>query len=160
MFPDHTNHTAGCRGLRRFGRAAAPAFTLLEALIAMGVLGVVVLAVVSSVNTAHALSYEGQQRILAAMAADDLMLELMTLPYNELSERDGMTQPPGEMVTLDGQSYPKTFGAIGRSVSVTETELTEPGLHATLRGLRVVVTVFAETGVLAELETFVREPAP
>src|SRR5690606_30204324 len=135
------------------------AFTLLESLIATTLIGVIVIAVISSVTTAQQMAFEGQKLILASMAADDLLLEIATLPYEEIEEKDGFTQAPGAMVSLDGQKSPPTFWAIGRTVSVVEESLTEPNLGVSVNGLRITVYAHDEHRNLAVLETFIAEPA-
>ncbi len=122
-------------------------------------LGIIVLAVISAITSAQRLSFEGQKRILAAMTADDLMLELVTLPYSELLSKDGLTQSPGSLVTLDGQAYPDSFWALGRTVSVVEATMEYPDLEVTVRGLRVTVTTYDAMSNLLSIETFVPEPA-
>ena len=97
------------RGARRLG-----GFTLLESLMAAALMSMVVLAVASGITTAQQVSYEGQKRILASMVADDLMLELSTVPYLFMQDYNGLSQSLGEMESLDGQVYPKTFRALGR----------------------------------------------
>lgn len=134
-------------------------FTLIEALVASTVLGVVVLAVLSSVSAAHTMSFEGQKRVLAAMAADDLLLELSTLEYADLLLRDGTEQSVGAMSTLDGEAYPDTFWAIGRSVTVVETTVQEEALGVSIRGALVTVTAQDENAVLVTLQAFIPEPA-
>lgn len=143
------------------GRAGAIAggFTLLESLIAASLLVMVVLAVITGVTTAQQVSFEGQKRILGAMAADDLMGELVTLPYADLKDRDGWKQAPGAMTTLDGQAYPTTNWAVGRSVSVQEEIKTEPALGVSIKGLRVIVTAQDADQDLLSIEMFVPEPA-
>lgn len=127
-------------------------------MVASALLGLVVMAVISAVSTAQQLSFEGQKRILAAMAADDLMSELVTLPYAELRAKDALREAPGTMKTLDGTPYPPTFWALGRIVSVREQLITDTGLGVTVRGLRVVVSADDEFATLATVETFIPEP--
>ncbi|HBS28985.1 MAG TPA: hypothetical protein DEB06_05945 [Phycisphaerales bacterium] len=150
----------GDRPARPALRRRPGGFTLVEALVAATVLGVVVLAVLSSVSTAHTMSFEGQKRVLAAMAADDLLLELSTLEYADLAARDGFEQPVGEMATLDGEAYPETFWSIGRSVSVEAQSVSEPALGVTVTGVLVTVTASDERGPLVSLAAFIPEPAP
>lgn len=140
--------------------AARRAFTLLESLFAATVLGVVVIAVISAISSAQRISFEGQKRLLAAMAADDLMIELATLPYNTLKTKNGLTQDPGEMQSLDGEAYPDSFWSVGRTVSVTETVVTQRDLDVNIKGLQVVVTALDDSADLVRLEMFVPEPAP
>lgn len=122
---------------------------------AVTILGVVVLAVFAAVSATQKVSFEGQKRLLAAMAADDLMIEFTTLTYNELRGKNGMTQAVGEMQSLDGTPYPNTFWAIGRNVSVTETMIKAQDVN--VRGLQIVVTTVDQSADLVRLEMFVPE---
>lgn len=140
-------------------RAATGGFSLLEALMAATVLGVTVLAVISAAVSAQNISFDGQKRILGAIAADDYMVELMTLDYEALQLRHGTVQAPGAMMTVDGVAYPDSFWAIGRTVDVTEETVGEPELGVVVRGLRVVVRCVDDSAELSRLEMFVPEPA-
>ncbi len=135
------------------------AFTLLESLVAASLIGVVVLAVVSGISAAHTVSFDGQKRILASMAADDLMLELGSLDYGVIWSYDGFDQPPGTMQSLDGEGYPFTFNALGRSVIVREVDVVEPEIGAIVRGMEITVTVRDATVDLLTVQTFISEPA-
>lgn len=135
------------------------AFSLIEALVASTLLGVVVLAVISAVTTSQQMAFEGEKQLLAAMAADDLMAELVVLPYEDLRARNGLVQPVGSMETLAGAPYPSPHWALGREATVTEVMITEPDLGVQVRGLRVVVAARDGFRVLATVESFVPEPA-
>lgn len=141
------------------GSGGRGGFTLLESLVATTLIGVIVIAVISAVMTAQKLSFEGQKLILASMAADDLMLELVTLPYNELQGKDGLIQAPGSIMALDGGVYPSTYWAIGRAVTVKNKTITDPILGVMISGLEVIVVAQDEFRPLATLQTFVPEPA-
>lgn len=134
------------------------AFTLLEALMGVTVLSIVVIAVVAAITASQRVAFEGQKRILAAMAADDMMSELLTLSYDDIRAKDGTVQPIGEMTTLDSQQYPETFWALGRSISVQNTTLYEETLDVSVDGITVTVTVLDEGAMLAQAEIFVPEP--
>lgn len=129
-------------------------------MVASALLGIVVLAVISSVAASQQTSFEGRKQILAAMAADDLMLELVTLPYEDLRLQDGFSQPAGSMATLSGAAYSDAAWALSREVGVVEQTLSDPGLGVAVKGLRVNVAVSDEHRVLASIETFIPEPAP
>jgi len=135
-------------------------FTLLESLVAATLIGVITLAVVSGISAAQRVSFEGQKRILAAMAADDLLLELATVPYSSLLSYDGLTQAPGTMQSISGEAYPGSFWAIGRSVSVRSTDAYEPLLNVVVRGMTVEVTVSDDGADLLMVRTFRPEPTP
>lgn len=144
------------RGPRRF----AGGFTLLEALFASTILSMVVLAVVGAMSASQMQSFEGQKSILASIAADNHLSELVTLPYEDLRARDGEREEVGELITVDGAGYPETFWPLGREVAVEEQVLLVEELSVEITGLNVTVTVFDDARTLAEIETFVPEPAP
>jgi len=132
--------------------------TLLESLIATTILSVVVLAVAAALNASQKLAFEGRQRVMGVNAADDLMIELMTVPYAQIKNYHGLDQAPGEMLTIDGESYPASYAVIGRSVEVVSENITEPGLGITVAG--VMITVRSDDGkhTLAEISAFRPEP--
>lgn len=141
-------------------RAAAsrPGLTMLESLIATVILGVIVLAVAAALNASQKLAYEGQQRVLGVGVVDDMMIELMTVEYDDLPSWNGTRQEVGEMETMDGVPYTPAYASIGRTVTVLPEHVTEPGLGVTVAGL--MVTVSADDGghTLAEVSMFVPEP--
>lgn len=135
------------------------AYTLLEALFASTILSIVVLAVISAMSAAQMHSFEGQKTILAAIAANNHLSELVTLDYADLRARDGQAEAVGGLVTVDGVTYPDPFWALGRSILVEETVQEIEELSTEITGLRVVVTVHDDARDLASIETFVPEPA-
>lgn len=135
------------------------AFTLLESLIASAVLAIVVLAVGASVTAAQRTTMMGRDAVLAAMAADDLLSELVGVDYIGLDAYDGLVQPVGGMQTLQGEDYPRDYTGLGRSIIVQEITVTEPEIGVVVLGKRLVVACFDNSRVIAELETFVPEPA-
>ena len=147
------------RGDNRNTKTVRRGFSLLENLMAAAVLGIIVLAVGLAVQAAQKASLEGQKTVLGAMAADDMMSALRALEYAQLPIYDGVVQDVGEMQTLDGDDYPETYWALGRSVMVENTKYSEGGLGAEINGRRIVVAAFDENRVLVELECFVPEPA-
>jgi len=134
------------------------AFTLLEALVASVILGASVLAVISAMSTAQKLAMEGQKRVLAAMAANDLLIELSTLEYGALRTHPPINHGVGHMESLDGTGYPASFWAIGRSMTATETTITDAASGSVIRGTRVVVDVVDEDKTLCSIEAFFAEP--
>lgn len=134
-------------------------FTLLEGLVASAVLAIVVLAVGAAVSTGRQVSVEGQKVVLGAMAADDLLAELSTQPYDTLLGYDGYEQEEGSLETLDGEAYPVSYWNLGRSVEAVEETITLSGVGVNVLGVTLTVTSFDEHRVLASLETFIPEPA-
>jgi hypothetical protein len=146
------------RPSRRTRRVAGRGYTLLEALFASTILSMVVLAVVSALSASQMQSFEGQKSILAAIAADNLLSELITLPYEDIRARDGQREDIGELVTVDGVEYPRTFWPLGREVTAEEEIRLVEDLSVEIVGLRVEVRVFDDARTLATIETFVPEP--
>lgn len=142
----------------RRGPRAGGGYTLLEALFASTILSMVVLAVVSAMSASHMQSFEGQKSILSAIAADNLLSEVITLDYEDIRARDGQREEIGELVTVDGVAYPSPFWALGREMTVEEEIRLVEDLSVEITGLRVEVRVFDEARTLAQIETFVPEP--
>lgn len=142
------------------GRRRRRGFTLLEALIASVVLATIVLAVGSSLSAARQHSLEAEKLILATICADDLLSELASLPYDELVLVSDIDESEGSMTTLDGAAYPNSFWQIGRSARVREDVVADAALNIAVRGRRITVTAYDEHRVLAQVETFIPEPAP
>lgn len=151
-------HPTTKKAHRRKTHPSRRGLTLLESLIATTILSVIVLAVAAALNASQKLAYEGRLRVLGVNAADDLMVELMTLSYEQLAGYNGLNQPPGEMASIDGESYPASYQGVGRTASVVPEHITEPGLGITVAGLTVTVRATDGQYTLAELTVFRPEP--
>lgn len=138
--------------------AGRRAFTLLEALVASVILGASVIAVVSAMSTAQKLAFEGQKRVLGAMAANDLLIELSTLDYSVLRAHAPINHTMGQMLTTDGAKYPESFWAVGRSATFEETKFRDSKSDAIIRGVKVLVTCRDEDKSLCTIEAFFTEP--
>ncbi len=134
-------------------------FSLLEALFAAVVLGISVMAVISAITTAQQISFDGQKRVLAAIAADDYMIELATIPYTLLPFHDNTFHAIGQMTTLDATPYPNAFWPLSRSVTVTNATVEDDVFLTTIYGLQVVVTCDDEFHEYARVEMFIPDPA-
>ncbi|MEO1128792.1 MAG: prepilin-type N-terminal cleavage/methylation domain-containing protein [Planctomycetota bacterium] len=144
--------------MRRRGRHNQTGFTLLEALLASVLLGAVMMAIASAMSASNKAAFEGQKRILAGLAAGDLMGEIATLPYDDARALDGTVQDVGEMQTLDGVNYPALYWSIGRTVSVATDSITDETLGVTIDGITITVTANDASAELARVELFVAEP--
>lgn len=133
-------------------------FTLLEALVASVILGASVIAVVSAMSTAQKLAFEGQKRVLGAMAANDLLIELATLEYSVLKTHAPISHGVGQMESLDGTDYPASFWALGRTMTVEQTKITDTKSGAVVQGMKVVVSAIDEDKTLCAIEAFFAEP--
>ena len=148
-----------CRHLSRPRDRRAGGFSLLESLIATTILGMLGLALASAMSTAQKLSFEGQQRLLASIAADDMLSELSTIEYASLDTYDGRSEPTGLMTTLDGAAYPDSFWSIGRNVTVAPETIYEETLEISIDGKMITVTTTDGEADLASYQLFVPEPA-
>jgi Tfp pilus assembly protein PilV len=133
-------------------------FTLLEALFASVVLAISVMAVISAITAAQQTSFDGQKRVLAAIAANDYMIELATLPYNQLVFEDNTFHAIGTMTTIDGTDYPNAFWPLSRSVTVTDTIIEDEVFLTQIQGLQLVVTCDDQFHEYARIELFVPDP--
>lgn len=153
------------RGSRQLVRSGGPirhrrrGFTLLEALVASVILGASVLAVISAMSTAQTLALEGQKRVLGAMACNDLLIELSTMPYAEIKSKQGLSEGVGAMTSLDGFAYPDSYWAVGRTLTLTAHSVTDAKSGAVINGMKAVVSAVDEDITLCAVEAFFPEPA-
>jgi len=105
------------------------------------------------------LALEGQKRVLGAMACNDLLIEAATIPYASLRTHPGLSQGVGLMQTLDGAPYPDSFWAVGRTMTVAETTITDSKSGAVIKGVKVTVSAVDEESALCSIEAFFAEPA-
>lgn len=134
------------------------AFTLLEALVASVVLALVVLAVGAAVSAGQVSTLKGTSTILASMAADDLMNELASLPYDQLVSYDGFTQQAGAITSLQGTPYPQSYYSISRSAEVFVQIIQDAETGARVRGTTIRVVAAADAQSIITIETFIAEP--
>lgn len=146
------------QGVVRSGVRAG--FTLLESMVAVVLLGTIMLAVVAALSASQKVAFEGQKRILAAIACDDLMSELATLSYDDLKLKDGTVEPVGEMQTLDGSPYPSSFWTIGRTTTVEPMTMTDSDSGASVEGVLVTVAGMDDAITLIQVQLFVPDPNP
>jgi type II secretory pathway pseudopilin PulG len=140
-------------------RAAARAFTLIEALMASAILMGIVTAVTAAIIAGQQNALEAQERIAGTLAAEALLGALLAEDYDTLATWHNYREEPGEMVDAEGQPLPPVFGTVGRQVTVTSTFQTidPPGIN--IAGRTVRVRAFDVDGrVLADLTRYVAEP--
>ncbi|MCA9309920.1 MAG: prepilin-type N-terminal cleavage/methylation domain-containing protein [Phycisphaerales bacterium] len=147
-FPGHRCRCGGRRG-----------FSLIESLIATTVLGVITLALASAMATAQKMSFEGQKRMLAAIAASDLVAEFTSLPYDQLAVHDGRSEGVGKLLTLDGHAYPESFWTLGRTTTIEPETIWEETLEISIDGMMITVDTHDSEASLAVMQLFIPEPA-
>ena len=127
---------------------------------ASAVLGLIMLAVATSIGTAQQMAFESQKRLLASIAADDMVAEIATLHYDDLPALNGRSDSVGAMRTLDNEQYPDIFWPLGRRVDVRSETVKDEARGASIDGLMVSVTCFDEWTDLVSYELFVADPDP
>jgi hypothetical protein len=139
--------------------------SVVETLIAMAVLGLVVSAITESVVTGQMHMHAGLHAQRANMLLQDLMEQVVALPYDDPNDDDTVSAigpEPSELDVLDfdnaddyhgysesvadsvdpsGAAYPDEFNTFSRSVDAAYDDLTVTGLTGTVPGLTVTVTV-------------------
>ncbi len=133
-------------------------FSLIEALIALAILALVFTSIASAIGAGTATAGETRNRVLATLAADELLAEVMSSPRMDLLQWDGFEEIPGEGRAPDGRLEPARKD-LSRRVTVTaETRMLEP-VGIEISGLLVVIEVSgSDDRLLSRLERFV--PAP
>ncbi len=172
MIHDTSNTaTAGVRASHRAG------MTVVESMIAVMILSMTTLAVTYAVVAGHAHVANGEDNIRATHLCQDLMEEVLSLPYNDpqgatgmgpdsgetgrslydnIDDYHGHSESAGNLTDPLGQSYPSGYAGFTRSATVATTTRVFPGL-ATLDGVNITVTV-QSGGQQWELLRFVAEP--
>lgn len=134
-------------------------FTLLEALFGCVILSVSMLALGVAVSAGQRASIDSQKAVLGAMAVDDMLAELETVPYEDLAGYHGYSQAVGAIESIDGDPYPASFWCVGRRVAAVQQDIEVPSLGVKVRGTTVIATAFDETRDVAVAEVFIPEPA-
>ncbi len=157
------------------------ALTIVEAMMGMAVLSVGVLAVNYAVVAGQSLSHTGDDAMRAVDLAQDLMEEILALPYHDPGGISALGPEVGETVrsdfdnTDDFHGYSESAGAItdfagnlydnqgqvfSRTVSMTTTTESVSDLAAAIVGLTVTVTVTDSSGRSWSITRFTSESAP
>lgn len=126
---------------------------------ATGILSVIVMSVTSAVTAGQQHAYEAQQRIAAALAAEDLLARISMLPYDSLPLWHNYTEAVGGMDDAEGNPMPATFDSLGRDVRVTTALTNLAGLGVKVRARTIRVRCFDRSGrFLATANAYVTEP--
>ncbi|MCH2145687.1 MAG: prepilin-type N-terminal cleavage/methylation domain-containing protein [Phycisphaerales bacterium] len=145
------------RGRSRHHRARG--FSLVEALIALAILTMVFTAIASAIGAGTASAGEARTRVVATLAADELLAEILATDWDRLGDWDGHSEASGDAVAPDGRSEPARRGMARHVLVHDETRLLEPsGIE--VPGRTVVVEVRDRDGrVLSRLERFMADPS-
>jgi hypothetical protein len=123
-------------------------FTLMESLIASAILFAGVLAVISAIMAGQRKAFEAERQVMATLAAEELMGEIIADEYLDLAATWGGLKPAG-----DFQAW----------VAVGEVEEDLPDLGVLVTGQEVTVKVFPsmmDSRIIVELHHFIPAPPP
>lgn len=132
---------------------------LLEVMIAVGLLTFAVAAITSAIVAGQQQSLEARTTIVASVAAESLLSKLSQEPWETIDSWHGYTEDVGSIVDPTGIPIGGDWNAIGRRVSIAETDVFIEPLQVYIVGRTVTVTTFAKDGrELASLQRFIPEP--
>lgn len=132
---------------------------LLEVMIAVGLLTFAVAAITSAIVTGQQQSLEARTTIVASIAAESLLSQLSQEPWETIDSWHGYTEDAGSIADPTGIPIGGDWNAIGRRVSIAETDVFIEPLQVYIVGRTVTVTTFAKDGrELASLQRFIPEP--
>ena len=155
---------------RRYG------LTLIECVVAMTILPLAVTAIALAITSGQAQALEAMNRTRAAMVAEDLMEEVLALPYNDpdgasnlgpeagesnrtkfdnADDFHGYTESAGNLIDATGASYPTPIQRFDRSVTCANTSITVTGLGNPIAGLEVTVTVSFSGNPVCTVKRFI-----
>ena len=154
--------------------------SLVESMVALAVVGVAVLAVVNTIVAGQKQAHEGVLGMRAARLAEELMEEVLALPYDDpegdtafgpdngeaaradfdnIDDFHGFTESAGALADFSAASYDDAYQGFSRAVTVTASTQNVPGFAETIDGLLVTVTVTDDRGQNWTVVRFVPEPA-
>ena len=128
-------------------------------MIAVGLLTFAVVAISSAIVAGQQQSLEARRTIVASVAAESLLSQLSQEPWETIDSWHGYSEEVGTIVDPTGLPIGGDWDAIGRRVSIVETDMFIESLQVYIVGRTVTVTAFAEDGRdLSSLQRFIPEP--
>ena len=132
---------------------------LLEVMIAVGLLSFAVASMSSAIVAGQHQSVAARKVIVASVAAESLLSQLSQEPWETIDSWHGYTEEIGTIVDPTGMPLGGDWNAIGRRVSIAETDMYIDSLQIYIIGRTVTVTVFSEDiQELASANRFIPEP--
>lgn len=146
------------RRVRRRRKAIHPGFSLIEALIALAILALVFTAIASAIGAGTASAGETRTRVVATLAADELLAEVLASDWDDLPDWHGFSEPLGSGRAPDGRPEPARKN-LARSVEVFELTRTLQPVGIEVAGRSVLIEIRDENErVLCTLERFIPDP--
>lgn len=163
----------------RGGKRSSRGFTLAEVLIASAILSFVTIVVVQAVTAGQASTLDALKRARADTLAEVLLEEILSKPYadpdeagaigpegdeasrsafDNVDDYHGYSETAGALADAAGSTYPTSYQAFDRSVSVVAMTNNVADLGGDHTGVQVTVTVTEPAGRTWVVERFVPEP--
>ena len=155
--------------------------TLVESMMALAVLSFAVLAVNFAVVAGQTHARAGDSSIRAIELAQDLLEEILALPYDDpdgastlgpeaaetsrlsfdnADDFHGYSESPGSITDFTGNAYPGDAQAFTRSVAIATSNEFVTDLSTAIAGLTVTITVMDDQGRSWAITHYIPEAAP
>jgi len=132
---------------------------LLEVMIAVGLLTFAVTAITSAIVAGQQHSIEAREKIVAAVAVESLMSQLLQEPWESMNSWNGYTEEVGSITDPTGAILEGDWSQIGRRVSILDSEILVESLEVFIIGRTIEISAFTENGrILSTVERFIPEP--
>jgi Tfp pilus assembly protein PilV len=132
---------------------------LLEVMIAVGLLSFAVASISTAIVAGQHQSLDARKAIVASVAAESLLSQLSQEPWETIDSWHGYTEEIGTIVDPTGMPLGGDWDAIGRRVSIAETDMYVDSLQIYVIGRTVTVTAFTkDTNELTSVNRFIPEP--
>mgnify|MGYP001268293972 CR=1 FL=1 len=132
---------------------------LLEVMIAIGILSFSFASISSAIVAGQSQSLEARKTIIASVAAESLISQISREPWETIDSWHGYIEDVGSIADPTGVPIGGDWDAIGRMVSIVETDMFIEPLQVYIMGRTVTVTAFTINGQsLTSVQRFIPEP--
>ena len=139
-------------------RQVSKGFSLLEAVIAMVILAMTFTTIASAIGAGSGSARETRDQVMATLAAEELLAELLCEPWDDLLEWNGYRESPGDSRAPDGKIEQDRAGLLRVVEVMDETRHLEPiGIDIEGRVIRIHVEDRSSRTIIS-LERFIPTP--
>jgi Tfp pilus assembly protein PilV len=132
---------------------------LLEVMIAVGILTFSFATISSAIVAGQSQSLEARKTIIASVAAESLLSQISREPWETIDSWHDFREEVGTITDPTGILIGGDWDAVGRMVSIAETDMFIESLRVYIMGRTVTVTVFTkDEQSLISVERFIPEP--
>jgi Tfp pilus assembly protein PilV len=132
---------------------------LLEVMIAVGILTFSFATISSAIVAGQSQSLEARKTIIASVAAESLLSQISRESWETIDSWHDFREEVGTITDPTGILIGGDWDAVGRMVSIAETDMFIESLRVYIMGRTVTVTVFTkDEQSLISVERFIPEP--